>query len=197
MKCKRIRQYILFIISPGISIFILLPSVVFYFVESDWTYVDSVYYTFVSLTTIGFGDFVNSHHGHETKERFGIWVWAYRGFTMLWLVFGMSFIFMIQSLVVDEIQSSKICPRIVRGSFRGSIRLQSESTKKVVNHYYKRNPLKPTKSLPINDIQASKICPRIVGGSLRRSLRLQSESTKKVVKHLKHKPLTHTKSLPT
>ena len=103
---------------PGIIIFIVLPSVVFYLVEGNWTYVDSVYYTFVSLATIGFGDFVSSHHGYEEDGRVGKWVWAYRGFTMLWLVFGLSFIFMIHSLVVEEIQASKVVPRVVRRSLR-------------------------------------------------------------------------------
>ena len=44
---------------PGITIFLLLPSVLFYYVETDWTYLDSVYYAFISLATIGFGDLVN------------------------------------------------------------------------------------------------------------------------------------------
>ena len=131
-KCKRILQHIFLIIMPGISIFIVLPSVVFYLVEGNWTYIDSVYYTFASLATIGFGDFVNSHHGYEVEGKVSNWVWAYRGFTMLWLVFGLSFIFMIQSLVVDKIQASKIAPRVIKRSLRGSRRLHSGISKNVM-----------------------------------------------------------------
>jgi potassium channel subfamily K protein 1 len=37
---------------------LLLPAVAFYFLEPGWDYLDSVYYLFISLTTIGLGDFV-------------------------------------------------------------------------------------------------------------------------------------------
>ena len=119
-KRRRILEHIFLIIMPGISIFIVLPSVVFYLVEGNWTYIDSVYYTFASLATIGFGDFVNSLHGYEVEGKVGKWVWAYRGFTMLWLVFGLSFIFMIHSLIVEEIHASTIFPRVFRRSLRRS-----------------------------------------------------------------------------
>ena len=42
----------------GIIIFILAPSVVFFFFEDDWQYVDCVYFAFITLSTIGFGDLV-------------------------------------------------------------------------------------------------------------------------------------------
>ena len=116
----------------------MLPSVIFYLVEDNWTYIDSVYYAFVSLTTIGFGDFVNSHHGYEVEGKVSIWVWAYRGFTMLWLIFGLSFIYMIYSLVVDKIVTSKICPRIII-SMRRSRRLHSKIFRNVmIKKHHKR-----------------------------------------------------------
>ena len=130
-KCKVIFQYNLLILVPGICIFIMLPSIVFYLVEGNWTYIDSMYYAFVSLTTIGFGDFVNSLHGYEVEGKVSNWVWAYRGFTMLWLIFGLSFIYMIYSLVVDKIVTSKICPRIII-SMRGSRRLPSKIFRNVM-----------------------------------------------------------------
>lgn len=42
---------------PGIAFFIFMPACLFTYFE-DWPYVRSVYYSFVTLTTIGFGDFV-------------------------------------------------------------------------------------------------------------------------------------------
>lgn len=38
-------------------LFHLIPAIVFTHVEG-WSYGESVYYCFISLTTIGFGDFV-------------------------------------------------------------------------------------------------------------------------------------------
>ena len=55
-QCRRILLNALSLTVPGITVFIILPSTVFYYVEDSWTYLDSIYYAFVSLTTIGYGD---------------------------------------------------------------------------------------------------------------------------------------------
>lgn len=55
---------IAFYLAPGIIIFIFLPAVLFSIFE-DWDYSISVYYAFVTLTTIGFGDFVPTFQGHQ------------------------------------------------------------------------------------------------------------------------------------
>ena len=89
-------------IGAGIIIFVMLPAIVFYNAESGWTYVDSVYFAFVSLSTIGFGDLING--GGEVEKRLGNWMWAYRVFTILWLVSGLSFIFMVNTLILDRIR---------------------------------------------------------------------------------------------
>lgn len=51
-----IGRIIMFLI-PGIAFFIFLPACLFTYFE-DWPYITSVYYSFVTLTTIGFGDYV-------------------------------------------------------------------------------------------------------------------------------------------
>ncbi|XP_077981822.1 potassium channel subfamily K member 16-like [Glandiceps talaboti] len=40
------------------ALYTILGAIFMYFTESEWTFVDSVYCTFISLATIGFGDFI-------------------------------------------------------------------------------------------------------------------------------------------
>ena len=63
---------------PGMIMFILLPSVLFCQIENSWTYLDSVYYAFINMTHIGFGDLVNMHRDQEVATKLGPWMWAYR-----------------------------------------------------------------------------------------------------------------------
>ena len=86
----------------GIVTFIMIPSAVFYHIESDWTYLDSLYYSFTSLATIGFGDLTNSHN-IAVEEKLGKWMYAYKAFTMLWLIFGLGFVSWINTIIADKI----------------------------------------------------------------------------------------------
>ena len=42
----------------GWIVFIMLPAIVFTYIE-NWSYLESVYFAFISLTTIGFGEYVS------------------------------------------------------------------------------------------------------------------------------------------
>lgn len=58
-----IAQIILYLI-PGMVIFLFLPSLIFSHFEK-WDYSVAIYYSFVTLSTIGFGDFVPTFGAHQ------------------------------------------------------------------------------------------------------------------------------------
>lgn len=60
-----IAQILLYLI-PGIVIFLFLPSLIFSYFE-NWSYTVSLYYSFVTLTTIGFGDYVPTFDPNQVR----------------------------------------------------------------------------------------------------------------------------------
>ena len=45
----------------GITVFILIPAYVFSIIE-EWSYLDAMYFSVISLTKVGFGDYVPRTH---------------------------------------------------------------------------------------------------------------------------------------
>ena len=88
----------------AILIFIILPSTLIYYVEGGWTYLDCVYYALVSLTTIGFGDLTIAQG--EQEERFGAWMLVYKGFIVVWLIFGLGCTSMNNTLLAESIKKT-------------------------------------------------------------------------------------------
>lgn len=52
----RVISTILFILA-GCVVFVTIPAVIFKYIEG-WTALESIYFVVVTLTTVGFGDFV-------------------------------------------------------------------------------------------------------------------------------------------
>lgn len=56
LKCK-LRVVKVFYFIFGCGLFLLVPAYIFHLVE-DWSYTDAVYFAIISLSKVGFGDFV-------------------------------------------------------------------------------------------------------------------------------------------
>ncbi|XP_028140725.2 open rectifier potassium channel protein 1 isoform X1 [Diabrotica virgifera virgifera] len=103
-KLGLIGQIILYAV-PGLTFFIFLPATIMSFFE-NWNYDVSVYYAFVTLTTIGFGDFVA---GTENVHQFskGVFV-CYHIFLLVWVIGGLGYVIMIIGFITKGMQSRHI-----------------------------------------------------------------------------------------
>ncbi|XP_050298640.1 open rectifier potassium channel protein 1 isoform X2 [Anthonomus grandis grandis] len=121
-----IGQVILYLV-PGFTFFIFLPSTIMTVFEG-WDYDVSVYYSFVSLTTIGFGDKVA---GVSDSYGFGFLYTVYQLFLLVWIIGGMGYVVMILSFITKGMHSKRIkqiehmlsenlknTPRKIRGELR-------------------------------------------------------------------------------
>ena len=69
----------------GMILFIYFPAVIFSAIEG-WTYGQAVYYCFVSLTTVGFGDFVPAQGPSSSVNDF------YRICSAAWIIVGLAWV---------------------------------------------------------------------------------------------------------
>lgn len=69
----------------GVLVHLVIPPFVF-MVTEDWQYIEGLYYSFITITTIGFGDFVagvNPNANYHALYRYFVELWIYLG--LAWL----------------------------------------------------------------------------------------------------------------
>uniref|UniRef100_A0A3Q4H286 Potassium two pore domain channel subfamily K member 16 n=1 Tax=Neolamprologus brichardi TaxID=32507 RepID=A0A3Q4H286_NEOBR len=64
----------------GVALFFIMPMIVFK-QQEGWTYAEAIYYCFISLSTIGFGDFVANYYPKWYSVLIASWIF----FGMAWL----------------------------------------------------------------------------------------------------------------
>jgi len=69
-----------------IALWLPLGGVMYFYSETEWTFLDSVYYCFVALSTIGFGDLV-PNQGKEPDSSYERGMWIVR---LMYLGLGLS-----------------------------------------------------------------------------------------------------------
>ncbi|XP_044254469.1 open rectifier potassium channel protein 1 [Tribolium madens] len=98
-----ISQVILYLV-PGFLFFIFIPAGLMVLFE-NWDYDVAVYYAFVTLTTIGFGDYVA---GVDQPHQFSDYHWFYKIFLLIWVIGGLGYVVMILGFITQFFQSKNV-----------------------------------------------------------------------------------------
>ena len=97
-----------------LCVFVLLPAWWFIKIEPGWTYLDGVYYSFVTLSTIGFGDIVARKEGEGVSEGQKV---GYEILMMTWILLGLGYLFMVFTLATEmyfefyRLAASRLSPK--------------------------------------------------------------------------------------
>uniref|UniRef100_A0A6M2DZB5 Putative potassium channel subfamily protein k member 1-like bemisia tabaci n=1 Tax=Xenopsylla cheopis TaxID=163159 RepID=A0A6M2DZB5_XENCH len=75
--------------------FFFIPAAIFNYLEPEWDYLDSIYYCFISLTTIGLGDYVP---GDATAAPYRA---IYKIATTCYLLVGLAFMMLFLTIFAD------------------------------------------------------------------------------------------------
>ncbi|KAG8430039.1 hypothetical protein GDO86_018609, partial [Hymenochirus boettgeri] len=84
----------------GLLLFLLLPPVLFTGMEG-WTYEEGFYYSFITLSTIGFGDYVA---GRNPDREYPAW---YRNVVAIWILFGLAWLALVINLFINLLENFK------------------------------------------------------------------------------------------
>ncbi|GAB6026112.1 Potassium channel sub K member 10 [Chamberlinius hualienensis] len=112
---------------PGFVIFLILPAALFMALE-EWTFLDSFYYSVITLTTIGFGDFVAGQGEDEFK-------WMYKILLMIWIIFGLGYLSMILNFIAKAMKSKHV--KKLERAFTKNLKQTQEAFAKEVEYLVK------------------------------------------------------------
>jgi len=85
----------------GFIMFVFAPAVIFSWLE-DWNYRESVYYAFITLSTIGFGDFTAAIADDDP------WTVVYKVFVMLWILVGLGYWVLVLNFLQKTLKSKQV-----------------------------------------------------------------------------------------
>ncbi|NXD72765.1 KCNKG protein, partial [Eolophus roseicapillus] len=81
-------------LTTGTLLFLIFPPLVFSYVEG-WSYGEGFYFTFITLSTVGFGDYVV---GTNPSKHY---IPVYRSLTAIWIVFGLAWLAQVFNMAAD------------------------------------------------------------------------------------------------
>ncbi|XP_030308200.1 potassium channel subfamily K member 16 [Calypte anna] len=106
MRKKRIKSLtLLFFLVTGILVFLCLPSLFFQMTEG-WSYSEGIYFAFITLSTIGFGDYVigKKVKGKQPGRNYFSY---YRMLVAIWILFGLAWIALLFNLLTTVLEDTE------------------------------------------------------------------------------------------
>ncbi|XP_007937655.1 potassium channel subfamily K member 17 [Orycteropus afer afer] len=82
----------------GLLLFLLLPPLLFSYMEG-WNYMEGFYFAFITLSTVGFGDYMI---GMDPDRKYPVW---YKNVISLWILFGMAWLALIIQLILSLMET--------------------------------------------------------------------------------------------
>ncbi|XP_058254856.1 potassium channel subfamily K member 16-like isoform X2 [Hemibagrus wyckioides] len=120
-KCVEVLAVALFLLM-GSLLFLIFPPVIFSFVEG-WSYGEGFYYTFITLSTIGFGDYVVGN-GQDKQN-----VSVYRCLAAVWIIFALAWLALLLNIgarIMEHFLGLKQPPVTAKDEQSSSVRKQEE-----------------------------------------------------------------------
>ncbi|XP_053489099.1 potassium channel subfamily K member 16-like [Ictalurus furcatus] len=121
MQCVEVLAVALFLLM-GSLLFLIFPPVIFSYVEG-WSYGEGFYYAFITLSTIGFGDYVVGN-GQDKQN-----VSVYRCLAAVWIIFALAWLALLLNIgarIMEHFLGLKQPPITSRDERRSSVRKQDE-----------------------------------------------------------------------
>lgn len=111
-------------LSVGFIVFMFLPSLALSKLE-DWSYEDALYYTFITLSTIGFGDLVAGYRKDQPYSE------VYKLAIVVWIMMALGYWFLLLNFLQKALKSN--VPRRIKKTLRSKrIAKQAEFFRQLV-----------------------------------------------------------------